>query len=100
MKLLKSLLIVAIVLVVLFAGLLFSVENDVAVPLSLIVVELPEQRLSVWLMAAFALGGVFGVLAAGFSNLRLRLSRSVVNRKLHRTETELQRSRTSSLPPA
>ncbi len=99
MKLLKALLVVAIVLVVLFAGLLFSVENDVAVPLSLIVVELPEQRLSVWLMAAFAIGGVCGVLAAGFSNLRLRLSRTLVNRKLHRTEAELQRSRTP-LPPA
>ncbi len=58
------LLLVALVLVVGAWAFLFSLANNQMVALDLVLLRLPEAALSVWVMAAFVLGGLCG-LAAG-----------------------------------
>lgn len=82
MRALKSLLVLLVVLAVVMLGLLFSMENTTLVPLNVLVAELPEQRISTWIILAFFLGGLFGLLSAFIVLMRLQASRLRLMRKL------------------
>lgn len=82
MRWIKSLLLIVVLLLVLAVGLLFTIENDVVVPLNILIMELPEQRLSTWLILSFFAGGMLGMLAASLAMARLQASRLVLKRKL------------------
>ena len=82
MRLIGSILVIVLLLAVLGLGLLFTLENDVLVPLNVLVAELPEQRLSTWIILAFFLGGISGLLASSFAILRLQASRLSLRRQL------------------
>ncbi|AKH70049.1 putative membrane protein [Spongiibacter sp. IMCC21906] len=86
MRWIKSLLLIVVLLLVLALGLLFTIENDVVVPLNILIMELPEQRLSTWLILSFFAGGILGMLAASFAMARLQASRLVLKRKLANLE--------------
>ena len=55
-------LIVLFALAVLALGVLFAVENTATVPLNLLVIQLSERSIALWVLVAFALGGVLGML--------------------------------------
>ncbi len=97
MRLVKCLLLLLLVVAVLVAGMLFSIENTIRVPLNLVVLQLEEQRLSVWLLIFFAVGGALGIAASSVSIMRLRTEQHLLRRKLARAEKELDQLRTSPL---
>lgn len=85
---LKSLFKVVVLLAVLAVGVLFTVENDVVVPLNVLVVDLPAQRLSTWMVLAFFLGGLLGLLAGSLAMARLQASRMVLKRRIASLESK------------
>ena len=93
MRWLKGLLLAIILLVVLLLGILFAVNNQQALPLNLIWVELPPASLSLWLLIALALGVILGMLAMTGVYLRLRTLLTRAQRHNQRQRKELDRLR-------
>ena len=54
----------AVVLVMLALGVLFAIQNTVAVPLDLLFVVLPERSLALWLILALSFGVVLGLVVS------------------------------------
>ena len=88
MRVLKSLLLLLVIAAVVVLGLLFSVENTTLVSLNVLIAELPEQRVSTWVILSFFVGGLCGVLSASFLLLRLQASRLRLMRNLKRASPE------------
>ena len=82
MRYLKRWLAYLLLVIVLAFGVLFSVQNTVAVPLDLLLVQLSEQRLALWILLAFALGGVVGMLISSAAILQLKSQSLLLQRKL------------------
>jgi putative membrane protein len=82
MRLIRLILIILLLLAVFGLGLLFTLENNALVPLNILVAELPEQRLSTWIILAFFSGGITGLLASTLVILRLQASRLGLRRQL------------------
>lgn len=85
MNLLKNFLYFLLALAMLALGALFAVQNEARVPLDLLVVLLPERSVALWVLLAFAAGGVAGLLTSLGIVLRLRTSLAVANRKLNKS---------------
>lgn len=96
MRLIRSILVLLLLLLVLAAGLLFTIQNDVLVPLNVLVAELPAQRLSTWIILSFFLGGLAGLAASSLAILRLQASRLRSRRLLNVQQTKLERSKLTS----
>ncbi|MBO6752308.1 MAG: LapA family protein [Spongiibacter sp.] len=90
MRVLKSLLLLLLVVAVVMLGLLFSMENTTLVSLNVLVAELPEQRLSTWVILSFFVGGLCGMLSASFVLIRLQASRLRLLRNVKRASPERQ----------
>jgi putative membrane protein len=71
-----------IVLAVLVLGALFAVQNTAAVPLDLLLIYLPARSVALWVLLAFAIGGVTGMLTSIGLVLRLRTALLRANRQL------------------
>lgn len=97
MKLLRKLVALLIVLAMLAAGVLFALQNKEPVPLDLLVYTFEPHSLALWVLSAFALGGVAGMLASSAVILRLRTGRAAANRQLRKVNAELDRLRTAGL---
>jgi putative membrane protein len=97
MRWLKGLLLAVILLVVLLLGILFAVNNQQALPLNLIWVELPPASLSLWLLVALALGVLLGMLAMSGVYLRLRTLLTRAQRHNQQQRKELDRLRTQEI---
>lgn len=84
-------------IVVVFAmagvGALFALQNEAMVPLDLLVYRFAPRSLALWVLGAFALGGVAGLLMASFVVLRLRTRMRLLNRQLIRAQGEADRLR-------
>lgn len=89
MRWIRRTLIILLLLLVLIFGLLFSLQNSQSVPLDLVAMQLGDRPLSVWLFAAFALGGCAGMIAASAALLRLQANRYRLRRRLDQCEREL-----------
>ncbi|WP_372864859.1 LapA family protein [Spongiibacter sp.] len=89
MQILKSILVLLLLLAVVLFGLLFSLENTALVPLNILVAELPEQRISTWLILSFLVGGVCGMLSASLLVLRLQAAKLRLRRNLKQSATQL-----------
>jgi putative membrane protein len=93
MRLIRSILVLLLLLLVLAAGLLFTIQNDVLVPLNVLVAELPAQRLSTWIILSFFLGGFAGLAASSLVILRLQALRLRSRRLLNAQKVKLERSK-------
>jgi len=84
-------------IVVVFAmagiGVLFALQNEVRVPLDLFFYQFAPRSLALWVLAAFALGGLCGVLMSSFVSLRLRTRMRLLNRQLTGAQREAERLR-------
>lgn len=99
MRLLKRLLVILVLALVLVFGLLFAVQNSDRVPLDLLVIQLSEQRLSLWVLLAFIVGGGVGMLISSLAIIRLRSRVMLLQRKLNKNDqTSSQFSKKDSLP--
>ena len=94
MKLLRNLLTVVVVLATLGVGVLFAIQNKSAVPLDLLVYTLGPQSLAVWVLGAFALGGVLGVMVSSLILVRTRASLGSYKRQLERAREEVSKLHT------
>ena len=90
---LKRLTVLALLLAVLVFGVFFSLQNTQPVALDLLFVQLPEQYLALWVLLAFALGGLLGVLVSSFALMQLRARQVGLRHKLDRREKELNKLR-------
>ncbi|WP_227368048.1 LapA family protein [Halomonas sp. M20] len=93
MRWLKGLLLAIILLLVLLLGILFAVNNQEAIPLNLIWMELPPASLSLWLLVTLAIGVLLGMLAMSGVYLRLRALLTRAQRHNQQQRKELDRLR-------
>jgi len=89
MKLLRNLLTVLIVLATLVAGVLFALQNKIPVPLDLLFYTFAPQSIALWILVAFALGGLLGMIVSAAILVRTRASLGSCRRQLDRTVAEL-----------
>ncbi len=93
MKLLRKLLIIAVVLTMLAVGVLFALQNKAPVALDLLVYTFEPKSLALWVLGAFALGGVTGMVVSSAIMLRMRAALGASKRQLSRSQTELNKLR-------
>jgi lipopolysaccharide assembly protein A len=96
MKLLRKLLTVLIVLATLVVGVLFALQNKVLVPLDLLVYTFGPQSIALWILVAFALGGLLGMVVSSVILVRTRTTLGSCRRQLDRTLAELSKLRSES----
>ncbi len=97
MKLLRNLVYLAIVLAMAAVGVLFALQNEVPVPLDLLVYTFEPRSLALWLLIALALGGVLGLLMSSALLVRNRAALATTNRQLAKCRAELDKLRTAGL---
>jgi uncharacterized integral membrane protein len=88
MKQLRNLLTVLVVLAMLAISILFALQNTDAVPLDLLVYTFAPQSLALWVLGAFALGGVIGMIVSSVILMRTRAALSACKRQLERARDE------------
>ncbi len=88
MQFLRNLFYFLIAVAMLALGALFAVQNEAAVPLDLLVVYLPERSVALWVLLAFAVGGVAGLLASLGIILRQRSALASAHRKLGKVRAQ------------
>tara|TARA_R110002049_G_scaffold141636_8_gene303369 strand:+ start:3477 stop:3785 length:309 start_codon:yes stop_codon:yes gene_type:complete len=93
MKRLRTLLTVIVVLAMLAASVLFALQNETAVPLDLLVYTFAPQSLALWVLVAFALGGVLGMIVSSVILLRTRASLSACKKQLDSAREEASKLR-------
>ena len=89
MKFLRKLLYVVVILAALAVGMLFALQNKTSVPLDVLIYTFEPRSLALWVLAAFAIGGVLGMLACSAIMLRQRASLGSANRRLARSRAEV-----------
>ena len=85
------------VLAMIAVGVLFALANDGPVPLDLLVYSFEPRSLALWILLAFALGGIAGMLMSSLVMVRLRTSANSLQRQLGRAKAELEKLRTAGL---
>jgi putative membrane protein len=95
MNLLRNLLTLIIILATIAIGVLFALQNTALVPLDLLIYTFEAKSLALWVLAAFAVGGVVGMLTATGIIVRLRTSLRLANRRVGKANAELDKLRTA-----
>ncbi|MDO3385015.1 LapA family protein [Gilvimarinus sp. SDUM040013] len=88
---------VFILIAALFWGYLFNLENDIAVPVVIFGISLPEYSLGVWLLVFCLAGLLAGITISLLPNLRHKRKVSVLLRQNRQLEQEVQLLRSQSL---
>ena len=96
MKFLRKLLTAVVLLAALAVGMLFALQNKAAVPLDLLVYTFEPRSLALWVLSAFAIGGILGMLACSAIMLRQRAYLGAANRRLARSRSEVGKLREAS----
>jgi len=97
MKQLRTIFTVLILLAGIALGVMFALQNKQAVPLDMLVVTFPPRSLALWILAAFALGGLAGLLISWIYLLRARAALGSSRRQLARTRAELEQLRSANV---
>ena len=97
MNLLRKLLILAVVVLTIIVGVLFALQNTALVPLDLLFHSFEAKSLALWILAAFATGGLVGMLTASGIVLRLRTSLRMSKRQVVKVRAELDKLRIAGL---
>jgi uncharacterized membrane protein YciS (DUF1049 family) len=91
MKILRHLVTALVVLAMIAVGVLFALQNEVAVPLDLLVYQFEPRSLALWVLSALAIGGLLGLAVSSVIMLRHYASLRSAQRQLSRTRSELDR---------
>ena len=70
-------------------GVLFALQNQEAVALDLLVYSFPPKSIALWVLSAFGIGGLAGMLASSALMLRSRASLGSTRRQLAKARAEL-----------
>lgn len=97
MRLIIRIAMIIITLLVLCFGVLFAVQNNTMAPLDLLIFQLSEQRVALWVLLAFALGGAAGILVSSVAIIKLRGDLVLLRRKQDRSNKELDKLRTAGI---
>ena len=97
MKFLRKIITILIVLATIGVGVLFALQNKVPVPLDLLVYTFEPKTLALWVLGAFALGGLLGMLISSALMVRLRASLGSSRRQLAKSRTEVEKLRSSTV---
>ena len=95
MKQLRTLVTVVILLAGVSLGVMFALQNREVVPLDLLVFAFSPHSLALWVLLAFALGGLVGLLVSSVYLLRARASLGSCRRQLARARAELDQARSA-----
>lgn len=90
MTLLRRLVFWALAALAFIVALLAAVDNSNAVTLHFLRFESSAWPLSWWLLTAFLLGTLFGILLSFYSNLKLRLTAHAANRTAEKRRKALE----------
>jgi putative membrane protein len=93
MKQLRTLLTVIVVLAMLVVSVLFALQNKAPVPLDLLVYTLEPRSLALWVLLAFALGGLLGMIVSSVILVRTRASLSACRKQLDRAREDVSKLR-------
>ena len=93
MKYLFNILTAIFLVGVIALGVLFALQNQEPVPLDLLVYRFPPKSIALWVLVAFGLGGLFGMLASSALMLRSRASLGSTRRQLAKARAELEQGR-------
>lgn len=97
MNFLRKLITLLVILATIAIGVLFALQNTALVPLDLLVYTFEAKSVALWVLAAFALGGLLGMLTASGIVFRLRTSLRTAKRQQGKTLVELEKLRTVGL---
>ncbi len=100
MRFLKVIILFILSVVILVVGIMFTIHNTEKVSIDLVFLTLPEASLSLWLIAAFVLGGLLGFMLSSIAVLSLKARLMGSRRKINATSKELDQLRTASLKDA
>tara|TARA_Y100000780_G_scaffold86311_1_gene78191 strand:+ start:2077 stop:2379 length:303 start_codon:yes stop_codon:yes gene_type:complete len=90
---LRKILITLLVLVLILLALVFSLNNQMAVSLNFLLFETQPHGVAVWIIMAFVIGALVGVLVTTMATVRTSVSRHHLQKRLERTEHALEKSR-------
>jgi len=93
---LQKILIVLLVLVLVLVALVFSLNNQTAVSLNLLLFETQPHGVALWIVMAFVIGALFGILMTFVATFRSAVSRRALRKRLDRAERALEKSRAES----
>ena len=92
MKFLRNLFVLLVVVGVAGVGAMFATANTTQVPLDMLIYTFQPKTLALWVLSAFAIGGVLGMLASSVILIRMRASLGTARRQLDKTRAELSKS--------
>ncbi|HKK55997.1 LapA family protein [Marinobacter sp.] len=90
---LQKVLLILLVLCLVLVALVFSLNNQTAVPLDFLVYETQPHGVAVWIVMAFVAGALVGVLMTLLATVRKSVSRRNLEKRLARSEQALEKSR-------
>ncbi|MDX1818666.1 MAG: LapA family protein, partial [Marinobacter sp.] len=90
---LQKILIILLVLVLVLLALVFSLNNQMAVSLNFLLFETQPHGVAVWIIMAFVIGALFGVLMTVLATVRTSVSRRTHKKRLDRAEQALEKTR-------
>ncbi|WP_435211936.1 LapA family protein [Luminiphilus sp. nBUS_16] len=93
MALLRVLLSLLVIGAAVVLGALFTLQNTAPVPLDLLVVQLSERAVALWVLLFFAAGCVVGLLGGAAVNLKQRAGNARLRRQHKKLELEVDRLR-------
>jgi uncharacterized integral membrane protein len=96
MATLKTLLWLFFVLFIVAISILFSLQNSTPIGLDLLVMSMPPLPVSLWLLLSFVFGAIFGLLAAGWSVIKLRSANHLLRRKLQQSDNAISALKNTS----
>jgi putative membrane protein len=98
MKRFRRIITALVVLAAIFVGVLFALQNREPVALDLLVYTFAPRSLALWVLTAFALGGIAGIAVSSAILLRGRATLANCRRQLAKARKELDQQRTAPTP--
>ena len=90
---LQKVLLIVLVLFLVLVALVFSLNNQMAVSLNFLIFETQPHGVAMWIIMAFVIGALIGVLIKMLATVRKSVSRRNLEKRLVRTEQALEKSR-------
>ncbi|HDZ38386.1 MAG TPA: LapA family protein [Marinobacter sp.] len=90
---LQKILLILLILVLVLLALVFSLNNQMAVALNFLVFETQPHGVAVWIIMAFVIGALVGVLMTVLATFRTSVSRRALQKRLDRAEQALEKTR-------
>lgn len=97
MDLIKKWLLRIVILIVFFVALIAAADNSQEVALGFLGYETGQWPVSWWVLTAFVLGVLFGLLLNLLSNTRLRLDARKASKEISRTHKALDKERATAV---